>query len=239
MHSLSLFARRLLAAALPLGALAAQAVPLAIEGLPADAPLAVVAEHDGDALRVQLTLAPEWHAYARDVGGGEPVTVALAGGAFAAAGPLQLPASDDGKIHGRAELRLPLRRTAPGDSLLATMKLAVCDPLQCLPPMTLRLATPCTVLLVAVDDGERTQRIAAFLRERGFVPTVTTYAAVTAAACDAHDVVIADSPTFGQVRGKKVDVKAFPETASPLVAVGFLGTQLLEHQRITMACGYI
>ena len=52
-------------------------------------------------------------------------------------------------------------------------------------------------------------------------------------------VVLADSPTFNQVRGKKVDVRKFPATQAPVVAVGFLGTQLLEANRIAMACGYI
>jgi hypothetical protein len=95
------------------------------------------------------------------------------------------------------------------------------------------------VLLVGVDDGERTQRIAAFLRERGFVVGVTTWATATTAECDAHDVVLADSLTFNQQRGKKVDVTKFPPTRSPIVAVGFLGTRLLEANRIAMACGYI
>lgn len=225
-------------------------VPLEVRGLPDESPVAVTARHDGSMLRIGVELQDGWHLYGRDVGGGKPVAVRIEGGAFAAAGPLETGMDADGLITGRAELRLPLRRVGAGSALEATLSFMVCDALQCLPPVDLELRTPrtgtgqdpappCRVLLVAVDDGARTDRIAAFLRERGFVPAVTTYAAVTAEACDAHDVVLADSPTFGQLRGQRVPARSFPKTQSPVVAVGFLGTQLLEAHKIAMACGYI
>ncbi len=223
-------------------------VPLRVTGLPADAPLAVSTEQDGLVLRFRVSLRDGWHLYERDVGGGKPVTVTIVGGDYAAAGPLAVPKREDGLIVGEAELTLPLRRTGAGNALLATMGFMVCDALQCLPPIELRIegdggageaGTPVRVLLVGVDDLERTKRIAEFLRGRAFEVDVTIYALVTAELCDGHDVVIADSPTFGQVRGKKIDVKRFPLTASPLIAVGFLGTRILEEQKVTMACGYI
>ncbi len=240
-HSPSLFCRLLLPAALAAFAAAQAAAPrpLDVRGLPDDAPLTVAAALHADALRVRVELKDGWHLYATDVGGGQPVAIGVTGGAFAAAGAPVLPGDAKGHITGKAELVLPLRRTGDGDALQATMTFMCCDALQCLPPIELSIETPLRVLLVGVDDGERTQRIAAFLRERGATPTVTTYAAVTTDACDAHDVVIADSPTFNQVRGKKVDVEAFPKTSSPIVAVGFLGTQLLEANKVAMACGYI
>ena len=92
---------------------------------------------------------------------------------------------------------------------------------------------------VLTDVRSRRDVVVAFLRERGCAVAVTTWATATAEQCDAHDVVLADSPTFNQVRGKKVDVRKFPATKAPVVAVGFLGTQLLEANRIAMACGYI
>ena len=212
---------------------------LVVRGLPADAPLTVVAGHDGATLRIVADLKAGWHLYGRDVGGGQPVAVTVTGGAFVAAGALRTPMDDAGQITGKATLELPLRRTASGDGLTATMEFMVCDALQCLPPIELALATPLPVLLVAVDDGERTQRIAGFLRDRGCAPTVTTYATVTAAQCDAAAVVIADSPTFKQVRASKVRVADVPATDTPIVAVGLLGTQLLVANKVTMACGYI
>ncbi len=229
-------------------ALAQQSQSLTVTGLPPDPPLAVRASHDGAVLRIVADVQDGWHLYGRDVGGGQPVTVALTGGAFAAAGALRTPMDAKGMITGKATLELPLRRTGTGDALTATMQFMVCDALQCLPPIELTLRTgppgaaaagPFPVLLVAVDDSERTQRIAGFLRDRGFVPTVATWATVTAAQCDAAAVVIADSPTFGQVRGKKVRPADFPATATPIVAVGFLGTELLKARQVTMACGYI
>lgn len=239
----------LLASGLFGAAALAQAAPpvgLVVRGLPDDAPLAVTAARDGLALRVHVKLQSGWHLYGRDTGGGQPVAVEIVDGAFAAAGPLRTPMDDAGLIRGDAALELPLRRVAEGEPLQARMRFMVCDALQCLPPIELVFTTPAAapstpakVLLVGIDDGERTQRIAAFLTERGFVPTVTTYAKVTAALCDAHDVVLADSPTFGQTRGKGVDAAAFPATSAPIVAVGFLGTQLLAGQKVAMACGYI
>lgn len=223
-------------------------IPLVVKGMPDDAPLVVAASHDGTTLRLVADIREGWHLYGRDVGGGQPVLVKLTGGAFAAAGALRTPMDDKGLITGKATLELPLRRTGDGDALTATMAFMVCDALQCLPPIELELqgpapaATPAAalrVLLVGVDDGERTQRIAGWLRERGFSPTVTTHASVTKELCDANDVVIADSPTFNQARKTKVQAEVFAQTKSPVVAVGYLGTRVLEANLVTMACGYI
>ena len=246
--------RRCFAALFVLTGLVAQ-TNLDVAGMPDDAPLAVTASHDGTKLRIVADLQQGWHLYGRDVGGGQPVAVKITGGAFTAGGDLATPMDAHGLITGKAELTLPLRRTGSGDALAATMAFMVCDALRCLPPIVLELHTaaaqpvqpaaqaasrgPCRVLLVAADESERTQRIAHFLRDRGFVATVTTYAAVTAAQCDQNDVVIADSETFMAVRGKKVPAERFPTTQSPVVAVGFLGTRVLEANKVAMACGYI
>ena len=223
-----------------------QPAALTVKGLPAAAPLQVAASLQGLELQVQVIVQDGWHLYGRDTGGGQPVKVEVAAGsAFAAAGALKTPMDAEGHITGVATLALPLQKAPAGSGLRATMKFMVCDALQCLPPMTLELVLPPpretapSVLLVAIDESERTARIAAFLTERGFRTDVTTYAKVQQAECDAHDVVLADSPTFGQCRGKGGDVKRFPATASPIVAVGFFGTQLLENQKVAMACGYI
>ena len=73
-----------------------------------------------------------------------------------------------------------------------------------------------SVLLVAVANDDRAARIATFLKESGFRPAITTYETVTKEACDANDVVIADSPYFGKVKGARKHALKFPETASPL-----------------------
>lgn len=217
-----------------------------MKGLPADAPLTVTAHRDGLSLQIHVELQPEWHLYGRDVGGGQPVDVTIASGAFAAAGPLATPMDGKGLIRGVADLALPLRRTGSGDELSASMRFMVCDALHCLPPIELELAAPALlpaqplrVLLVAVDESERTARIASFLRARGIEVTVTTYAKVTTDECDRCEVVLADSPTYGQHKDAIKAARAFPRTASPVVAVGFLGTELLEAHKVAMACGYI
>src|SRR5262249_6436439 len=121
-----------------------------------------------------------------------------------------------------------------------------CDALECLPPMTVELSTQANVLLVAVERSERAERIAAFLTGRGFHVSTTTYDQVQQAECDASDVVIADSPTFNHLEGKKgqrsaadAAARRFPLTSAPLIAVGFLGTEVLKAQKVSMASGYV
>jgi hypothetical protein len=92
---------------------------------------------------------------------------------------------------------------------------------------------------VAIARDERSARIAAFLEAHGFRPTVTTYATATKGECDARELVVLDSPTFDQVKGVRKHALAFPETSTPMVAVGYLGTEVLEAQKVSMACGYI
>ena len=222
---------------------AASQSALEVSGLPADAPVTVSAYATAWSVVVDLDFDPEWHAYSRDVGGGEPVRLVIdETSGFRAAGPLVAPDHGDARLSG--QVRLTMRIAGDGDArrLSATLDLQVCDPLQCLPPMTVGLSGevgPISVLLVAAARDARTERIAAFLGERGFDVAVDTYAEVSAEACDARDVVIADSNLFRQT-GVAIDVvRRFPRTTSPLIAVGFLGTELVEAQGIAMTSGYI
>jgi len=222
-------------------------IKLAVSGLDDSAPLTMAATLDGERLKVQVVLQTGWHLYGKDNGNGQPVRIELLpGSAFAAAGPLQMPMDDKGEITGKAELVLPLRHTGAHAGLLARCSFMTCDALQCLPPMAVEISTAPAALLVVVERGERADRIASFLTEHGFRTTVTTYDKVQAAECDASDVVIADSQTFNQLEGKKgqrrdaiAAVDKFPLTRAPLVAVGFLGTQLLKAQKVSMSSGYV
>jgi hypothetical protein len=98
---------------------------------------------------------------------------------------------------------------------------------------------PLRILLVVGVRDEHAARIEAFLRKRGFAPSVTTYAEVDLKSCDAHDVVLADSKLFRENRGALKHALEFPKTKSPIVAVGFLGTELIEAQGLAMTSGYI
>jgi len=226
-----------------LACIALAQAPLAVTGLPDDVPLAVTASATATQLVVDLELRRGWHVYSRDVGGGRPVSVHVAeGGAFVAAGAQRLPMSRDGKLEGKARITLPLRRVGEGD-LVATVKFQVCDALMCLLPMTATVqgaVAPPHVLTVVDVEGPRSQRIHDWLEQRGFDASVATYAAVTLEQCDAADLVLADSPYFGQYeRGALSAVKAFPRTSSPVIAVGFFGTELVEAHGLAMTSGYI
>lgn len=228
-----------------IGALAAQSEhALDVDGLPADAPFEVRAFGYPSDLRIVLSFASEWHAYSRDVGGGQPATVTLADGSdFAAAGPVQMPDSDDGKLEGTVDLWVPLARSGDGRTLSADLELQVCDALMCLDPIRLTIRgeiQPLDVLLVVDEVGARSGRIQGWLEERGFAPKVAAYGEVTAAACDAADVVLADSPYFRQyAKGAVGGARAFPRTKSPIVGVGFLATELFEAHELAMTSGYI
>jgi hypothetical protein len=264
-------------AVLAAAAIATAQSPLAVRGVPDDAPFAVTARATAARLTVELVLGSDWHAYSRDVGGGQPVGIEIdPDSGFAAAGALRacgeidgtgsplsaggrlrghagsgkpivshsLGAADDGqgKLVGRVLLTLPLAASRSAERLRATLQLQVCDALQCLEPMTLEIegpVGPLSVLLVAAARDARTGRIAGWLRGRGFAVTIDTYAEVSAEACEAHDLVIADSDVFRK-HGVGLDlVHRFPRTSAPLLAVGFLGTELVEAHGVAMTSGYI
>lgn len=238
----------------PLALFAATAVaqtPLVVTGLPAKAPLSITASATATALRVDLALEPEWHVYARDVGGGQPVSLSLAADCgFVATGPQRLPPDDGGKLHGRVHVELAIAARGAGGggdagALRATLALQVCDPLMCLPPMSIAIAgeVPAAaafpVLLVVDVKDERAARIEAFLQQRGFAVAVTTYADVAAADCERAAVVVADSKLFGKTAKVRDKVLQFPKTTTPVVAVGFFGTELVEAHGVAMTSGYI
>lgn len=229
----------LIAAAIP----ASAQTPLETSGLPDGAPLAVTASATGSVLLIDLAIEDEWHAYARDVGGGQPVTVRVEAACdFAAAGALAAPGDENGKLEGAVRLRLPLEGAGEGRELRATLELQVCDALECLPPMTVEIegeVERLSVLLVVAAEDERAGRISGWLRERGFATDVALYESVTAEACDAHDVVVADSDVFRKHGVGLGVVRGFPRTETPIVAVGFLGTELVEGHGVAMTSGYI
>jgi hypothetical protein len=99
---------------------------------------------------------------------------------------------------------------------------------------------PLDVLVVVDKKDARSERLAAFLKKGGFAPKVTTYADVTSRACDRAEVVLADSKLFRKnAKGSVGRARKFPKTKSPIVAVGFLGTELIEGHGVAMTSGYI
>ena len=101
-------------------------------------------------------------------------------------------------------------------------------------------AEPIEVLVVVDQKGARSERIVEFLKKGGMAPKVAIYPEVTTRECDAADVVLADSKLFRKyAEGSVGRARAFPKTDSPIVAVGFLGTELIEAHGIAMTSGYI
>lgn len=230
-------------ALLALAGLATAQSPLEVSGIPNDAPFAVAARATASELVVDLTFLPEWHAYARDVGGGQPVRLSLdEDSGFRAAGKFVAPDRGDGLLVGNVALSLPIAANGESNRLRATLELQVCDALECLEPMTVRIdgeVASTSLLLVVAERGPRSERITTFLTERGFDVAVDTYTDVTAEACEARDVVIADSGLFRE-HGVGLDVvRGFPRSSTPLIAVGFLGTVLVEAHGLAMTSGYI
>jgi len=242
--------RLLLALALLAGALAAQG-NLVVTGMPDRAPFTVEATADPARLVVQIDLKEGWHAYARDVGGGEPISLTVSkGSAFAGVGKLHLPKDEGGELHGRVKITQWLRPVADAKTatdedhrvVSATLNLMVCDAMQCLPPIELTIrgkVEPLRVLLVTSSEDEHAARIGKFLTERGFVVKATTYPQVDAKTCDAQDLIVADSKLFRQDGEGGRKARDFPRTRTPIVAVGFLGHLIIEAHGLAMTSGYI
>jgi hypothetical protein len=207
---------------------------LAVTGVPEDAPFVVV---------VDLDLQEGWHVYARDVGGGEPLTMSFAReSGIRAVGELRLPPDEAGKLGGRVRIEQWIQGGDGAGRLSATLSFMVCDPLQCLPPVKLQLhgkITPLRVLLVSSSRDEHAKRIQGFLEERRMKVTATTYEEVDTETCDSHDVVLAASKLFREDGKGGRKASSFPKTRTPIVAIGFLGTRLIENHGLAMTSGYI
>lgn len=218
--------------------------PLEVLGRETDAPYKVQARIEAGVLRVQLDLDDGWHVYAADVGGGSPVRLSFAkDSGWLAKGPLQLPADDAGKLSGKVVLRQPLRPGKAGAPLRASLSLMACDPLQCLPPAELEIRPgkpgPKVLLLSSDPALAATKRLRDLLQQRGMRVTSASYEGFDPKARDTHDVILAASQLFRQERGARKHLHRLQRSETPLVAVGFLGTILLEDQKYAITSGYI
>jgi hypothetical protein len=217
--------------------------PLDITGLEEQIPVAIRASATDYALVVDLTFEKDWHAYSRDVGGGQPVQIVLDRECgFESTGFLEAPGDEKGLLSNKVRLTLPMKPKGKGRDLRARLELQVCDALQCLAPMSLTLSGVVkrnTILLVFAKKDERADRIVTWLTKRHFDVVTELYTSVTHQACDSRDLVICDSELF-QKHGVSVAVaREFPRTKAPMIAVGFLGTQIAAAHGLAMTSGYI
>ena len=218
---------------------------LTITGIPAEAPFTARATADPARLVVQLDLRPGWHAYARDTGGGEPVSLSLSkASGFTGVGAIRLSKDEGGELHGRVRIEQWLEPVTGVDKRIiqAKLNLMVCDPMQCLPPIELTISgkvDPLRVLLVTSTADEHAARIGKFLTDRGFTVQSSTYPEVDSKTCDANDVILADSKLFREDGKPGLKARTFPATKTPVVAVGFLGHLIIEAHGLAMTSGYI
>jgi hypothetical protein len=108
-----------------LGATAAAQQPLDVAGVPADAPFTVWASATPESLTLDVEMKPGWHMYARDVGGGQPVSVTMGPRSnFVAGGKLVVPQGEDGKLTDSFRLVQPLKKRGGGNALAARFEFA-------------------------------------------------------------------------------------------------------------------
>lgn len=236
----------LMGGVLILGATSPAQRTLTVSGIPDNAPFTVKASADPSRLVVDIVLTDGWHAYARDVGGGEPIGLTLgAGSSFSAVGGFRLPMDEEGKLHGLVRVEQWLKPNEPNGGkarIRATLGFMVCDPMQCLPPIELTIqgeVEPLRLLVVTSSKDEHSARIEEFLKARGFAVQATTYPEVDSKTCDGHDVVLADSKLFREDGKPGQKARDFPKTKTPIVAVGFLGHLIVEAHGLAMTSGYI
>lgn len=113
---------------------------LDVQGLNVQDPVAVEATASEQELRLLVDVAPPYYLYAPGGDEGVPVRVEIAeGSGFAPAGRLLVQADGDGKVRGRSEIVLPIRRIDDGGELRASVHFQACDRSRCLPPVHLHI----------------------------------------------------------------------------------------------------
>ena len=101
------------------------------------------------------------------------------------------------------------------------------------------------LLVLTWDDKTYAGRIENFLKSEWFDCDIVEYTKVTKAQCDAHDMIVVDSPNTNMtvwtdiLKRYQGAMANFPETDRPIFATGFLGTELYKAKKVSLACGYI
>ena len=197
-------------------------------------------------LFIRVDLKDQWHLYAPGSTAGVPITVkALENSDYELSGEITVPQNDRGEISGTAVVRVPIRRKRSGNRLSVEFGYQACDARTCLLPARCSLLGepsrgPVDVLLMVRAQGDRADRIAGMFRSEGFRCTVRTFESrPDRGFCDRFDVVIGDCEGYQQSKSIVSFARDFPKTQTPIIAVGFLGSELVEAHQIAMTSGYI
>lgn len=212
-----------------------------------DGPVEAKAMATGDQVFITVTIEPEWHIYAPGSKAGVPFTVKMNDGSnFQLAGDIHVDQNEKGEVGGVATIRIPITSTGDGSKLDLLFDYQACDALECEEPVRLQFTgevfdtSPRRVLLVVDANDERTQRISELITGAGMECETHLYKdELSREVCDSFDVVVTDCPGFRNSKDGFAGVSKFPLTDTPIVAVGFLGTNLIENHKLALTSGYI
>lgn len=184
--------------------------------------------------------------YAPGSKAGMPVTLkSLENSDYDVTGEIVVPQNKKGEVSGAVVFRTPIKKNEGGKHLAVEFSYQVCEGRICLPPSNCEFSGepskgPVDVLLMVGEEGERTDRIAAMLTSEGFDCTTRTYESRPEKAyCDRFDVVIVDSELYDKSKSLGKLATKFPKTRAPMVAVGYIGCQVVKSHQIAMASGYM
>lgn len=200
-----------------------------------------------DQIFITVTIESEWHIYAPGSKAGVPLTVKMNEGSdFSLAGDIHVEQNEKGEVGGVATIRIPIERSGEGNKLDFDFDYQACDALECEEPVRLNFVGdvsnqgPRKVLLVVDANDERAQRISKLISDAGIDCETHLYKdELSREFCDSFDVVITDCPGFRNSRDGLAAVEKFPRTDTPIIAVGFLGTRLIENHKLALTSGYI
>lgn len=198
-------------------------------------------------LFIHVAIENEWHIYAPGSKAGVPFAIKMMDESdFELNGEVHVVQDAKGVVSGNTTIRVPIKKKGDGNQLQFYFDYQACDALECNQPERLEFmgkveqTGPQRVLLLVDADNERAQRIKTLIEDSGIQCTVKPYADdLTSNLLDAFDVVVTDCPGFRNSRSGLDAVKDFPKTQTPILASGFLGTQLIENHQLAMTSGYI
>ncbi len=118
----------------------AKSVVLRVEGMSADDPVRIEAQATSSELSIVISIRSGWHLYPpTDEARGVQLRIGE-GSSFALAAEFSPRADARGEITGYCDIRIPLKRVAPGDSFVADLIYTVCNLETCRPPRTIRIS---------------------------------------------------------------------------------------------------
>ncbi len=198
-------------------------------------------------LFIHVEIDKEWHIYAPGSKAGVPFSIEMQKESdFVVAGDIHVEQDEKGVVARSTTLRVPIKRSGTGNQLAFQFDYQACDALECDQPERLEFTgvvsrtSPKRILLVVDANDERAKRISTLIKDTGMECVVHQYAEnLTQEICNSYDVIVTDCPGFRNSKDGFAAVKKFPKTDTPILASGFLGTELIENHQLAMTSGYI